>query len=520
MSSLSTQREYRYVIVGAGTAGCLLAHLLKRNQAGSVALIEAGSNVENVRSRVPQLYPHLFGSVLDWGFKTTSQVGLSGRSIGWPRGKMVGGSGAMNALIHLQAAQADFQRWGWPLADVARQVAALREIAPLDAVATPHPWSLMFLDSARACGLDCHPAWLQSVANTCGLYQLTSQNGRRWHSGQLVRHESKDDAITIIPKAQVTRLRFDQSRVSGVVIVHDSGCHETLYATDTVILCGGSIGTPELLLKSGVGDAADLYRAGLTCVHELPWVGKNLQDHLVYPIIFKTRTTAGLTRRHSRADCESYRGSGTGPLASNIAEAGALFNLDPCGSANSTPQCQIHFTPTHYLKFPKTRTDDCYLSLGVTDLHPTSRGELKLLTATSAGRLQIAIDPRYLTESIDRERYVEAIQRTRQLVEKPGLHAVVAEELLPGAKRTSDKSLLKSLITFAQSIYHPVGTCRMDCGKEHGAERAVVDDQFRVHGLTGLRIVDASVLPDLPSGNTNAVTLLLALRAAMELSCN
>lgn len=243
---------------------------------------------------------------------------------------------------------------------------------------------------------------------------------------------------------------------------------------------------------------------------------------MVYPVVFSTHAPDGLPRRSTPADRRLYRASGQGVLASNIAEAGALLSLDRHRTA-SAPELQIHFTPTHYLRYPKLASTDNHLTLAVTDLHPRSRGSLSpRLTAASQGngaRVDVAIDPHYLEHPDDLEHLLTGIETARAIAGQPSLNGIINAEQLPGSKRQDRSSLQRSIQTLAQSIYHPVGTCRMQVPQgcttsraETAAQASVVDGEFRVHGIGGLRIADASILPDLPSGNSNAVTLLVAAR--------
>ncbi len=537
-TNVSTRREFRYVIVGAGSAGCLLARLLAQGQSEPVALIEAGrrESATDVRTVVPNFYPRTFRSKLDWDFATVPQAGLSGRRIAWPRGKLLGGSGAINALINMQAADADFERWGWPLPQLKHNSIAARsdamptsalDILPNSApVQTPHPWSETFLEAAQAVGLQRMANWSKAEIDSCGYYQLAQRHGRRCHTGQFFSDDEHRQLknIEVFANTHVAQLLLNKDRAIGVQILSPAGQLDTIHARGEVVLCAGAIGTPMLLMASGIGNPDELSAEKIACLHRLPWVGSNLQDHLVYPLIYATHDAHGLRRRHSPADRQLYRDTGTGPLASNIAEAGGLFSTGDVSTEipiaddsehAATPEFQLHFTPTHYLKYPRLDSRDSFFSLGVTDLHPRSRGQVRLVR--HAGHWQPHIDPGYLTTTVDRVRFLSAIRWTRQLATQPGLRELIEHEALPGAKRVDEQGLCKSLETFAQSIFHPVGTCRMDCGKMSGAEKAVVDNEFRVHGLVDLRVVDASVLPTLPSCNTNAVTMQLALRAAKKL---
>lgn len=529
--------EFRYIVVGGGSAGCLIARRLAERQAGTVALIEAGPLSSDVRTVVPNYYPRTFGSSLDWGYATEPQNGLAGRRIAWPRGKLLGGSGAINALIFLQAASDDFRRWGWHWAeDLLREANATNALLHHQRPATPHAWSEAFVRAAAESGLQHLEILDQSQANVCGLFSVAQHTGRRVHTGQSIEtHEN----LTVYSASHVERVCIQDQRATGVILRgKQKDC--TLNATDEVILCGGAIGSPLLLMASGIGNANDLQALEIDCQHHLSGVGGNLQDHLVFPVIQQTNCDAGLQRRHARRARDQFRRLGTGDLASNIAEAGALL-----GSPNdATVEFQIHFTPTHYLKYPRTATQGNHFSLAVTDLHPRSRGRLSVKHATGAGEsasshrnqvglLTPCIDPAYLSLEEDVQRMLKAIAWARELAKQPSLRACIEQEVLPGANRQNAKSLTRTIQAFSQSIYHPVGTCRMVTSSQadssdatvgalrlreptldSAAEETVVNSEFRVHGIQGLRVADASVIPDLPSGNTNAVTLLLAARAA------
>jgi choline dehydrogenase len=536
---MSKRRTFRFVIIGAGSAGCQLAQLLAAGQSEPLAVIEAGgpAAASDVRSVVPNFYPRAFGSKLDWNFATVPQAALGGRRLAWPRGKMLGGSGAINALIWMQPAAADLDSWQWwrphqpsqvRSSQNTERIPASEDSCPaINAVATPHPWTSAFLQAATNQGLTLREPWLQAHNNTCGLYQLTQRRGRRCHGGLALQQASNNPKLSnlsVITQAHVVRLILSDGKALGVELENAQGARESIYASDQVILCAGAVGSPTLLMQSGIGDPQELMSLGIPCLHNLPWVGKNLQDHLVCPLVFSTHDARGLARSHSPEMRELYRQSGTGELASNIAEGGALFSteLAPPGADPSTqpglhaaPDYQLHFTPTHYLKYPHQETANNFCSLGVTDLHPKSRGQIKL--EWNSGGWQPSIDPGYLGDPLDSQRLLNALHWTRELAANSGLREVISHEVMPGIKRTDARSLLKWMRTFVQSIYHPVGTCRMDCGTNIGAERSVVARDFRVHGLAGLRVVDASILPSLPSCNTNAATLELAARGAREI---
>ncbi|QDV24766.1 GMC family oxidoreductase [Aureliella helgolandensis] len=535
--SVSTSERYRFIIVGGGSAGCLLARLLAERGQGPIALLEAGGDGRDVRCVVPNFYPRTFGSCLDWNYRTTPQTGLLNRALPWPRGKVIGGSGAINALIYLQPAQADLQRWGFPTIDRVAEECSVGALSsanataappslpatdgrqctfsqlPLEPVRQPHPWTQQFLDASKQLGCTQHNRWTQSTPNTSGIFTLTQAHGRRVHTGlQLL--ESAQETFAPEPQlyrstqVQVERILLEAGRARGVEFVDRDARVHRIFAEQEVILCGGAIGSPMLLMQSGVGPEEQLREAGILCQQALPGVGKNLQDHLVYPIIFRTRESQGLPRRFSLAQRDAYRQRGDGPLASNIAEAGALLNVPEVAAT----QFQIHFTPSHYLKYPATPTENHFCSLAITDLHPASRGTIRPYR-TANGAWLPRVDPNYLSSPQDVSHYMAILPWLTAAIASGPLNKVVQVEVLPGPRCTTARKLEKSLRMFAQTIFHPVGTCRFGNSDVDG----VVDGEFRVHGISGLRIADASVLPDLPAANTNASALWVAWQCAERL---
>ncbi len=514
------EAAFDFIVVGGGSAGGWIARRLASQHLGRVALIEAGAAASDVRTLVPNWYPRTFGTKLDWNFATEPQLGLSGRRIAWPRGRGLGGSGAINALIYLQAALADFERWGWEWAKSLLDVELLRHAPP----ESPHRWSNAFVAAAEEFGLQVVAPWTQSQSNACGLFSTTQRHGRRVHSAEQL-HELK--ALQLFSNCRAERVLLQQGRARGVHVEFEGGGgRRYLSAAKGIVLCAGVIGTPQLLWQSGVGAAQLLRDLEIDCQVDLPAVGRNLQDHVVFPVVFETQQPSGLSRRSTPADRQQYRSTGSGLLASNIAEAGAVLPLDQNFSEHNvapgaTPELQIHFTPTHYLRYPRLASANQYLTLAVTDLHPRSRGTLTpRLVSPARGhgpRVDVAIDPHYLEHPDDVERLLVGIEAARAIARQPSLRRIISSEQLPGSRRQDRRSLQRSIQTLAQSIYHPVGSCRMHVSHPHRAphtpvEESVVDEEFRVHGVVGLRIADASVLPDLPSGNSNAVTLLIAAR--------
>ncbi len=531
------KREYDFIILGGGTAGCLLAKLLVEANAGTVALIEAGVSGRReglppeVRTVVPAFYPRTFGSPIDWAYKTEPQAGLNGRRIAWPRGKVLGGSSAINALIYLQAAPADFNRWsangcaGWDWQAVVRRVPHLNQSnqpfvanrcpasdLPLNTITTPHPWSKAFIQACIESGFVEHKPWLQSTDRSCGLFTLTMENGRRRHTGAQLLDELPNLNIDVISGMTVNKLNLVADRVSSVELLDSSNCAIQLQTSNRVILCAGTIGSPSILQRSGIGPADQLTRLGIQPHLDLPGVGANLQDHLVFPLVFRTNDYDGLPARFDAAARRQYRewidAGEYCPLASNIAEAGSVYSIDTA----QTPDIQIHFTPTHYLKYPSRNAPINHCSLTVTDLHPRSRG--KLLVRDADPNSVPLLDPAYLSDDEDVCRVLKGIDTVRAIASGAALRNLIVEEVLPGKRRIDASALMRSVKMYALSIYHPVGTCRMGVDPQ-----AVVDSTLRVHGLSNLFVADASVLPDLPSGNTQAAALLIGRIASQLLTC-
>lgn len=528
----SSRRAFRWLVVGAGAAGCHLAHRLAASGQGSVALLEAGERAQDPRTWVPAWYPHAQGRRVDWAFRTQPQSQLSGRSLAWPRGKCLGGCSAINGLIYMWPAVADLERWAqavgglWqqsfsqpapPAATNSSHRCPLTGI-PLGPVAKTHTWCRSFVEAATRCGLSCHDSWMQAETGVCGNYWLTTEHGRRVTpaTGLLAAQADPSSMVarqlTILSGLNVERILMQQGRAVGVLAHDQRGEPLTLLAEDAVHLSAGTIGSATLLLRSGIGPARHLRAAGIDCLVDAAEVGQNLQDHLVWPIVVRMRSTAGLPYRFDRAARAEYRGWGTGPLSSNLAEVGAMFGQwVPTNAVGNqppiAPRFQLHVTPTHYLKYPRLRADTDCMSLGLTPLHPDSRGSICLDEHQPQG--SPLISPGYLSAAGDVDQFEDAWEIIQEILSQPPLADITAERLIPAPHRSESKGYRRSVSALAQSIYHPVGSCRAG----HDAQ-SVVDDHLRVRGIQGLRVADASVLPDLPSGNTCAAALLVADFAA------
>lgn len=492
--------DFDTLIIGAGTAGARLASRLSDAGLNRIAVVEAGGTRAPVQAKVPAWYPWCFGSAIDWCYATTPQIELFGRIVGWPRGKIVGGSGAINALIDIQSGKQDWDRWGW---DWANQRNCSDDPLSPEHPTTIHPWSERFLVACEQSGLQSHQPLTQVDRNSCGRFLLARRNGQRILPGQRLSDLAQ---VTLISQCEIQELILSSDSVVGLKMFSAQG-PETITAK-RVILCAGTVGTPLLLQKSGIGDPELLQDAQINCQVNSPGVGQNLLDHLVVPIVYQARSADGLPRIHGPEARSLFRDSGTGSMTSNIAEATAFKSLATDRSADY----QIHFTPTHYWKYPRRDDGRSFLSLNITDLHPRSRGAIRL-SRDSAGALQAVIDPRYLSDQDDLLRFSAALSWALSIANQPALAEVIAQPYT--IRSTSSEDHEEVFRKFSQSIYHPVGTCAME--SPLGGYEPVVDSHFKFKGLENLWVADASVLPDLPSCNPNRTILLLADRLAQLL---
>ena len=466
------------IIVGGGSAGCVLAARLaaigKR-----VALIEPptreAAEIDRLR---PARWLKLLGGDEDWDFPTSSIDSLSGRSLNWPRGRGLGGSSRINAMIWFPPTEDDWQRFADPSVwGIERLREAFREV---EAIVRPEPprWlsesSKRFLDAAE--GIEPRQG---------RIYRRVNRGGRRWNPANML-----DDRVEVV-RAQVDRVAFDGDRAIGVELVGG----ERLECSGDVVLSAGTIGSPAILLRSGIGPADVLRNAKIDVRVDLPGVGANLQDHLVMPVIFAVDRQFRFPDRPTVRDVTRWQTVGSGPLASNIAECGGLF---------LNQQIQIHVTPTHYLTYPGPDAAAA-MTIAVNAALPKSRGRLSITSADP--RAKPTIDPNYLNDPADLESTIGGIRLAREIANRSPLATWVAGELLPGAKRTSDEAITRAIRRFSQTLYHPAGTCALG---------DVTDEHLCVRGVQRLRVVDASVLKSITMGNPNAMAMTVAMAVALQ----
>ena len=503
------------VIVGAGTAGCVLASRLTENPDLSVLLIEAGAPARRLEARIPAAFSKLYRSKLDWGDSTIPQPALDGREIVFPRGRALGGTAAINAMMVLRGHPADYA-WeadgctGWSREEAEK---AFRRSAegpfPLAEQRDPHVLTEAFVHAAQACGMPASDDLNGPDNAGVGLVPVSQRRGRRFSVADgYLRPARRRPNLTVVTGALVTRVLVEGGRARGVAYrLHgDTGEDEEARAEREVILCAGAIGTPHLLQLSGIGPREPLERAGVPLVRELPGVGANLLDHLAGGLFALTRGVDTLATAESLRNLVTWALRGRGPLTSNVGEAVAFMRTRP---QLSVPDLELLFAPVLFEEEGLKQPTEDGLTLAVVLLRPKSSGTVLLRSSDPLD--PPAIDPRYLTDpgSEDLSTLLYGLRFARRVLAKEPLAGLVASELLPGKDAQSDEALVAHIRATSQTLYHPVATCRM------GTDRlAVVDPKLRVHGIERLRVVDASVMPRLPSGHTNWPTVMIAERAA------
>ena len=500
-------RVHDMVIVGAGSAGCVLAARLTEDPSTSVLLLEAGPRDRKLHVRVPAAFSKLFRSPLDWGYDTVPQAALDGRRIVFPRGKVLGGSSSINAMMAIRGNRADHDVWppGWGWDDVAGAYARSDEHFPRAHQRSPSPLTLDFLEAAAAEGIP-PAADLNGADNAgAGLTPVSIRRGRRFSvvDGYL-RPALHRPNLTVVIGARATRLLVEHRRARGVAYLLD-GHEEEAEAHREVVLAAGAIDTPRLLLLSGIGPPEELGRHGIPVVNASAGVGRNLRDHLANGVLAAVDAETLFTAERPR-HLLSWLVARRGPLTSNVAEAAAFVRIDPAVPA---PDLELIFAPVLFEEEGTAPPSQDGVTVAAVLLQPRSVGEVRLSSADPLAPPEI--DPRYLTDpdGHDARTLREGVRLARRVLARAPLAGHVTHELLPGADATDDDALAAHLRARSQTLYHPVGTCRMGL-----AEDAVVTPDLRLRGVEGLRVVDASVIPALPRGHTNWPTVMVAERAA------
>jgi choline dehydrogenase len=515
--------SFHYIIVGAGSAGCLLANRLSANPATRVCLIEAGPPDRNPMIHMP------FGLAalahmrwLNWGYETDPEPQLMNRRLFWPRGRVLGGSSSINAMIYMRGHPQDYRDWAaaagpdwdWPqvrqvfkdlednraLSDDHHGLGGLLTVSNLT---QPNPLSQAFVRAGAECQYPVNADFNGATQDGVGLYQVTQRDGRRFSAARAFLDPIRDRPnLTLVTGAQVYRVLFDGRRASGVQLRDRS---ISLIDGGEVILSGGAINSPQLLMLSGIGPGANLQAMGIPVLHDAPDVGANLADHLDITVqaALGDRSAIGIAPsflpRALRATW-SYLRHGKGEFTSNVAEAGGFVRSDP---ARDRPNLQFHFIPAYLHDHGRRLSLGYGLTLHVCDLLPKSRGRISLRSPDPMAAPGIAAN--YLGHPDDLATLRQGLKIARGITQAPALARHISRETQPGPQVTSDDQLDADIRARAETIYHPVGTCRM------GLDSAsVADPEGRVRGTEGLRVIDASLMPQIIAGNTNAPTMMIA----------
>ncbi len=521
---------YDYLVIGGGSAGCVLAARLSEDPTVRVALLEAGGVDSSVLIHCPAglaLMAKTKG--INWAFETVPQPGLGGRRGYQPRGKVLGGSSSINAMIYIRGQHSDYDRWaaagnpGWSFDEVLpyfkRAEGNLRGAETLHGAGgpltvqdqgSPNPIARRFIEAGQQAGLPLNNDFNGAEQDGVGWYQVTHRQGERCSAAKayLVPALGRPN-LTVITDAQVTRIVMSGRRATGVEMLHN-GSRSFLQARREVLLCAGALQSPQILMISGIGPGAHLQQQGIVVVHDLPGVGQHLHDHVDVVQVVDTPgsnesfglSLAGAWRM--LGDIREWLGRRTGRLTTNFAEAGAFFRSQPGLDA---PDLQLHFVIGKLINHGHKTVFGHGYSCHVCLLHPKSRGSVQLASADPLAAP--LIDPAFLADPNDLARLVGGFKRMRAVLAQPALAALGGRELAVSAAAQTDAQIEAFIRGHADTIYHPVGSCRMGPGADD-----VVDAELRVHGIEGLRVVDASIMPSIVGGNTNAPTIMIAEKAA------
>jgi choline dehydrogenase-like flavoprotein len=501
-----------YVVVGTGSAGSVVANRLSADSGVGVVVLEAGPKDDDHFVHIPAAFAKLFRTERDWDYLTEPQKELGGRQIYWPRGKMLGGSSSMNAMMWVRGFAADYDEWGslagdaWSFANVARCFERI-EAGPLciSRQRSPRSSTAEWLTAVVQCGYRLEQPNVDAPEGFCQT-RVTQHRGTRWSCADAyLKPVLRRDNVRLLTEAQVCRVLFDGTRAVGVEFDKD-GARHTVRASREVVLCAGAVNSSQLLMLSGVGDSSELADHGIDVVHHSPEVGKNLMDHLVTPLGFEVRRDSLFTAEKPW-ELVKYFVRRRGMLTSNVGEAYGFVRSRP---DLDLPDIELIFAPAPFFD---EGLGDPYGHAVVTGpilLRPSSRGTISLRSADPSAKP--VIDPNYLSDSEgnDRAAMMSGLRITVKIVEAPALKGVIGKIARPlGVHDTGEETLEEALTSCSHTLYHPVGTCRM------GADpSSVVDPQLRVRGVDGLRVADASVMPTIIRGHTHAPAVLIGEMAA------
>ncbi len=528
--------EFDFVIVGAGSAGAAVADRLSENGKYTVCVLEAGGSDLNFWIWVPVGYGKAFyNKHINWMYRTEPDPGLNNREGYWPRGKVLGGSSSINAMVYIRGQQEDFNDWkalgnpGWGWDDVLPYFkrsecndAGSDEYrggdGPLNVHTMKpdtHPLCSHFISGSEQAGFRYNPDFNGADQEGVGHYQITAKDGFRMSTARAYLSRAKKRSnVTILTKALTKRVLLDGNRATGIVYDKD-GREQTVTARREVILSAGAINSPQILMLSGIGDGTELQSHGIASIVHSPAVGKNMQDHLGLDYLYRSKVPTLNQQLHpwwgKLAQGIRYVLTRRGPLAMSLNQAGGFVKTNPdC----KRPNMQLYFSPVSYTKAPQGErplmNPDPFpgFLLGMQPTRPTSRGHLELKSFDP--HEAPAIHPNSLSTDYDCQEMIEGCQLLRKIAASPAMQEVIECEMTPGPDVQSDEQMLADVRERASTVFHPVSTCRMGPGRTDND----VDERLKVHGVDGLRIVDASIFPTVTSGNTNAPAIMVGEKGA------